>query len=553
MTATDEIETLRAALHAGRSEWVLAAARRLLADAPDSVDLLEVAALAAERAGDPGLAERHLRHLVAVDPDARWARDDLAHLLLRRGQADAAEAVAKAGLVHDADDPAAHGFLGQLLVQRGRLHEGAWHLRMARRSLSSREAAALAPALARAMLRIGHLDEAATLATEASGSFQAAILAVEVAEQRGDADAAETAFVQVQRLANGRDVTLLAARVLAIGARWREALATLDRLPDEAAGAALLLRGRLRERAGRYAEAWRDFVAGKARLGRVYDRAAMDEHFATQRQWPAGLPAATARGDVPQPIFIMGMPRSGTTLVEQILSAHPDIRAGGELPFVAELRAFAGTLLGGDAPLAQTIARLRIADRHHLPAIFRDFYLARAAVHGRGEGARFFTDKMPLNEVDLPLIRLAFPTAPLILMRRHPLDVLVSMMAHDMTHGGNCAYRIEDAAHHLAGVSALVAHYREHLSIAPLVVRYENLVADPARERARAMAAIGLAEHPAQADFHRQPRHAPTPSHAQVREPVHDRSVARWRRYTAELAPIMPVIAEAIRRDGYTV
>ena len=267
----------------------------------------------------------------------------------------------------------------------------------------------------------------------------------------------------------------------------------------------------------------------------------------------AALTPAGSRRDVPQPIFIMGMPRSGTTLVEQILSAHPDIKAGGELPFVAELRAFAGRLLGTDAPLAETIAQLRVADRHHLPAVFRDFYLARAAVHGLGEGARFFTDKMPLNEVDLPLIRLAFADAPLILMRRHPLDVLVSMMAHDMTHGSHCAYRIEDAAHHLAGVSGLLADYREKLSLAPLIVRYEDLVADPAGERARMMAAIGLPEHPAQTAFHRQTRHAPTPSHAQVREPMHDRSVARWRRYAVELAPIVPEVADAIRRDGYTV
>ena len=555
MTASDEIEALREALRAGRCRRVLEDAERLLAGAPDSVDLLEIAALAAEGGGDPARAERHLRQLVGVAPEARWARDDLAHLLLRHGRAEGAEDVARAALAHAPDDPAAHAFLGQRLVQRECLHEGAWHLRAARRLLSPEEKDALAPALGRAMLRIGRLDDAAALAAEAPASLEAATLATEVAEQRGDAAAAEAAFAHVQRMAaaGGRDVTLLAARVLAIGARWREALALLDRLPDDAGGAALLLRGRLRDRAGRYAEAWRDFVAGKARLARAYDRAATDAHLAAQRRWPTGLPVAARRPDVAQPIFIMGMPRSGTTLIEQILCAHPDIRAGGELPFVAELRTFATTLLGANAPLADSIARLRAADRHHLPAVFRDFYLARAEVHGLTKGVRFFTDKMPLNEVDAPLIRLAFPDAPLIVMRRHPLDVLVSMMAHDMTHGAHCAYRIADAAHHLAAVSALVAHYREHLSIAPLTVRYEDLVADPARHRAGVMAAIGLAEHPAQGEFHRQARHAPTPSHAQVREPVHRGSVARWRHHAGELAPVVPAVAAAIRRDGYTM
>ncbi len=553
MTLPPTIHTLREALREGRHQWSREAAERLLSDAPDDVDLLEIAALAAEAGDDAAVAERHLRHLVAVAPEARWARDDLAHLLLRRGKVEEAEAVACATLALDADDPAAHAFLGQLLIRRERLHEGAWHLRTARRRLSPPDAAALAPALGRAMVRIGDLDDAARLAAEAPVSLEAALLATEIAEQRGDAEGAMTAFDQVRRRANGRDVTLLAGRVLAIGTRWREALASLDRLPDDAGGAALLLRGRLRERAGRHADAWADFVAGKARLARAYDQDAADAQFSAQRRWPVGLPAADRRSDVAQPIFVMGMPRSGTTLVEHMLSAHPDIQAGGELPFVAELRGFAGALLGTDAPLAETIARLRVADRHHLPAVFRDFYLARAAVHGLDGGARFFTDKMPLNEVDAPLIRLAFPEAPLILVRRHPLDVLVSMMAHDMTHGGNCAYRIEDAAHQLAGVSALLACYRERLSIQPLIVRYEDLVADPGRERARMMAAIGIAEHPAQAAFHRQTRHAPTPSHAQVREPVHDRSVGRWRHYAAELASIVPVVADTIGRDGYTI
>ncbi|KAK0340963.1 hypothetical protein LTR94_028350, partial [Friedmanniomyces endolithicus] len=209
------------------------------------------------------------------------------------------------------------------------------------------------------------------------------------------------------------------------------------------------------------------------------------------------------------------------------------------LPFVAELRAFAHRLLGTDVPLPVAVARLRIADRHHLPALFRDFYLARARQYGLDGGARLFTDKMPLNEVDAPLIRLAFPDAPLLLMRRHPLDTLVSVMAHDMTHGANCAYRLEDAAHHLAGVSDVVADYRDRLGIAPLIVRYEDLVTDPETQVARVMAAIGLPPHPAQRDFHRQSRHAPTPSHAQVREPLHARAVERWRPYAAALAPIV--------------
>ncbi|WP_339346250.1 sulfotransferase [uncultured Sphingomonas sp.] len=558
MTAPATIDSLRHALHAGQPAAAARDAERLLADSPDDIDLLEIAAIAAEAGGDRARAERRLRHLVAIAPDALWARDDLAHFLLRHGRADEAEAVARDAIALAPDAPAAHAFIGQRMIQREALVEGAWHLRTARRHLPAAEAAQLAPALGRALLRLGEPQEAAALAREAlaaaPASLDAATLATEAAEQSGDAAAAEAAFAHAERIAaaTGRDVALLGARVLAIGARWREALARLDRLPDDAGGAALLLRGRLRDRAGRHEAAWRDIVAGKARLARPYDRDVVERRFAQQRAWPAALPAAPRRPDVAQPVFIMGMPRSGTTLLEQIVSAHPDIRAGGELPFVAELRAFAHGLLGTDVPLPVAVARLRIADRHHLPALFRDFYLARARQYGLDGGARLFTDKMPLNEVDAPLIRLAFPDAPLLLMRRHPLDTLVSVMAHDMTHGANCAYRLEDAAHHLAGVSDVVADYRNRLGIAPLIVRYEDLVTDPETQVARVMAAIGLPPHPAQRDFHRQSRHAPTPSHAQVREPLHARAVERWRPYAAALAPIVPVVAAALERGGYT-
>ncbi|PCG10026.1 hypothetical protein COA17_00710 [Sphingomonas ginsenosidimutans] len=558
MTAPATIDSLRHALHAGQHAAAARDAERLLAASPDDTDLLEIAAIAAEAGGDRARAERRLRHLVAIAPDALWARDDLAHFLLRHGRADEAEAVARDTIALAPDAPAAHAFIGQRMIQREALVEGAWHLRTARRHLPAAEAAQLAPALGRALLRLGEPQEAAALAREAlaaaSASLDAATLATEAAEQSGDAAAAEAAFAHAERIAvaTGRDVALLGARVLAIGARWRDALTRLDRLPDDAGGAALLLRGRLRDRAGRHEAAWRDIVAGKARLARPYDRDVVERRFAQQRAWPAALPAAPLRPDIAQPVFIMGMPRSGTTLLEQIVSAHPDIRAGGELPFVAELRAFAHRLLGTDVPLPVAVARLRIADRHHLPALFRDFYLARARQYGLDGGARLFTDKMPLNEVDAPLIRLAFPDAPLLLMRRHPLDTLVSVMAHDMTHGANCAYRLEDAAHHLAGVSDVVADYRDRLGIAPLIVRYEDLVTDPETQVARVMAAIGLPPHPAQRDFHRQSRHAPTPSHAQVREPLHARAVERWRPYAAALAPIVPVVAAALERGGYT-
>ena len=100
----------------------------------------------------------------------------------------------------------------------------------------------------------------------------------------------------------------------------------------------------------------------------------------------------------------------------------------------------------------------------HVATIFRDYYFARAEAYGLLEpGKRFFTDKMPFNEVWLPLLRMAFPNAKIVHVMRHPLDVCVSMMANHFTHGFNCGYRIEDIVHHLVAVSDLVEHYRTEL------------------------------------------------------------------------------------------
>ncbi|WBO21854.1 tetratricopeptide repeat-containing sulfotransferase family protein [Sphingomonas abietis] len=551
------IDSARALLRAHRLAEAEAAARRLIAEDPGSVDAREILVLAALARQDHAAAEAGLREILALAPDAGWARDDLARLLLDSGRPAEAEIEVRAAIAVDPGHADAHAMLGAFLSGRERLVEGAWHLRRAI-ALAGRHPQILAN-LARNLMRQGALDEASAMAAEALRAapdlLAAAVLVVEIAEQGGDLDAAHRALDHATRLAAraGRDTLLLRATLLSQGPQWQEALALLDALPAMS-GAARLLRGRLRDRAGRHGEAWADVVAGKAALaaaaGRRYDKAAVEAHFA--RLAAITMPDAPrpAHREGPQPLFILGMPRSGTTMAEQLLSSHGRIRAGGELPFTAELEDVAGRLTG--SPFPQGFGQLSAADHHHLPALFRDVYLGRAEAYGlRQPGADFFTDKMPLNEIVLPLIRVAFPEAPLVAVRRHPLDTLVSIMMHDMTHGQDCGYRIEDAAHQLAAVSALTETYRNRLGIAPHVFCYERFVADQPGETDRLMAHVGLAAEPAQARFHENRRHAPTPSYAQVREPLHARSIGRWKNYEEQLAPILPIVDAAMQRGGY--
>jgi Tfp pilus assembly protein PilF len=554
------IEAAREAMKAGRPQEASTLANAMLADDPRSIDALEILSLAALDRGDRASAETALRDILSIAPDSAWARDDLARLLIDSGRQPEAEIELRAMLASNTDHPDAHAMLGALFSEQARLVEGAVHLRRAIALAGPHPQLLLN--LGRNLLRQGALDESALLAAQADRAapdlLATAVLIADIAEQRGDLDAAHRAVDRAERLAtrDGRDVLLLRATVLSRNERWIEALALLDGL-SALSGAAQLLRGRLRDRAGRYDEAWSDFVAGKAALakgsGRRYDRQAVDAHFAEL----SGLslaPVRPARREGPQPLFILGMPRSGTTMAEQLLSSHPAIRAGGELPFAAELREFAGQMLGNGRPFPHGFGRIIAADNHHLPALFRDFYLARAEVYGlTTSGAAFFTDKMPLNEIYLPLLRLAFPEAPMVMVRRHPLDTLVSIMAHDMTHGFDCGYRLEDAAHQFAAVAALTEGYGGTIAPAPYIFGYERFVADQAGETTRLMAHLRLPADPAQTCFHENRRHAPTPSYAQVREPLHDRSIGRWKNYRTHLTPVIPMIKQAMERGGYSL
>jgi len=527
MTGTDPaIAHARAAFGRGAFEEAANHATGVLARDAGAIDAIEVLALARRAQGRLDEAGRLLRAAIAAAPGRHWPYDDLARLLLGQGRAGEAEQVCVAAIAADPRNANAQAILGGLLSEREALVEGAAHLRAAL-ALAGRHPELLAD-LGRNLGRQGHVAEAEALLREAITADALALRPrawlAELLERARRFDEAGAVLDAAEPLAarQGSDVTLQRAALLARTERWRDGLALLD-AAGELSGAALLQRGRLRDRAGRYDEAWADFVAGKAALarasGRSYPRTEVDALVARLKHFDlAAMTPAPVRADVPQPIFILGFPRSGTTLTEQVLASHSQIRAGGELPFVAELAEIAAKPAEG------------------LAIELRDHYLKRAEAYGLLEpGTAFFTDKMPLNELYAPLLALAFPASPRIHVERDPRDILVSAMSHDFTHGFDCGYRADTLAYHLQAMRALAAHWRARLG--GHVLGYERLVADQAGETAALMAAIGLEPEPAQARFHESPRIAPTPSYAQVQEPLNDRSIGRRRNYAAMIEP----------------
>ncbi|TCM17677.1 Tfp pilus assembly protein PilF [Novosphingobium sp. PhB165] len=556
------IADARQALSSGDLSRAEALADTARAEPALALDAIEVLALAAKARGADDRHEALLREAIALVPESAWPRDALAEELHGTGRLHEAETVLRETIAAQPDNPDAHTRLGHMLGERDELVEGAHHLSEAIR-IAGRQPQLLAD-LGRNLQRQGRLVKAAPLLEEAVQAMPEALPPLlwlaELEEQAGRFDRAAALLDRAEPLAlrQGTDLTLQRVTLLSRTADWPKGLAMLEAEP-EPSGAALLLRGRLRDRAGRKAEAWEDFVAGKAALAhaasRSYPARAVGElvaqwrDFFTPERFADFLPAPRRKG-VPQPVFILGFPRSGTALIEQVAASHSEVRAGGELPFGRELADKAALWTAGAFPRhAEAVTE---EQRDTLGVQLRDHYLALAERHGLlRDGATLFTDRMPLNELYLPLLQLAFPQSPVVVVARDPRDVMVSAMGHDFTHGFSCGYRIEDLAQHYARMEELTGHWLESLPVPAHELHYEHFVADQHAQTAELMAWLGLDMEPAQLEFHTFVHHSPTPSHARIREPLNTRSIGRWTGYARELNDVLPVLAEAIERGGY--
>lgn len=551
----------RRAYGAGQADSAYAIAVEILRHDGLNLDALEIKALVELDRGDDPAAEKTLRLAVSCALGQGWPYAGLSELLKRQGRAQEAEAVTRSALAVNPNDADAHEKLGMLLAMRMRPHDAATHFRRAMEIVGPQPH--LQTRLGHALLRLGWLDEAREpleAAAAAQNPYEAIVYLAELEERLGNFDAAMALLDRADAMPRppgsmglARPRSVLLARM----GKHDEALALLENKAD-LSGAAQLHRGRLRQRAGRHAEAWNDWIEAKHRLRKDWHReynadqiAALAEKLAAFFASPAAadLPRAERRDGVPQPIFIAGSPRSGTTLTERILASHSAVEAGGELPFGSEMEELAVTLAGGYWTFPAGLLRAEPGWAEKL----RDFYLDRAEQFGLFKsGARYFTDKMPSNDFWLPLLRIAFPESPIILVRRHPLDVLTSIMAHEMTHGFYSAYRLEDAARHFALSDWLMEQYRAAGFGPTCDLRYETLVANQAEETARITAAVGLDMEPGQLSFHESGAVPATPSYEQVSRPLNDRSIGGWKNYAKEFEPVLPLLADALARGQYT-
>jgi hypothetical protein len=254
---------------------------------------------------------------------------------------------------------------------------------------------------------------------------------------------------------------------------------------------------------------------------------------AIARFTPAAIASLQSQGnDSERPLFVVGMPRSGTTLVEQILASHESVHGAGELTF---WQAAASTL-----QVAERTADRRPADgpgaAERLADIARD-YLDHVRSLG-GTAARVI-DKMPANFLHLGLIHSAFPRARIIHLRRDPRDTCLSIYFQHFAAIHPYATDLADLAHYYGEYARLMAHWRRVLPAETLLeVPYEQLIADQEHWSRRIVAFVGLPWNPSCLEFHATPRVVITMSKWQVRQKIHSASAGRWRHYEPFLGPL---------------
>ena len=238
------------------------------------------------------------------------------------------------------------------------------------------------------------------------------------------------------------------------------------------------------------------------------------------------------------PIFIVAMPRSGTTLLEQVVSSHSKVYGGGELPLGNAAAQKLKDDLGQATP--ENLKEKLGTEARDYAHLYLDY------LPERGPGETRLSDKMPNNFMHLGFLQTVLPKASYIYIKRHPLDICLSIYKGFFGSGFTYALDLEDLGFYYRQHHDLMAYWRGALALPMLEVRYEEFVADPEGEGRRVLEHCGLEWQPACLEFHKRKNKVITMSAIQVREPVHQKAVDKWRRYEKHLDPLLRGLGDDI-------
>jgi tetratricopeptide (TPR) repeat protein len=559
---------------------------------PAEIDDLVALAQREYRAGRLAEAVEALHKVVALRPDIAGAYNYLGHLLLKQGKLDEAAAQYERATALRPDLFEAHGNLGSILLQQGKLDQAVERYR---------QAIALRPHLAAPHSNLGNVLLNQGKFDEAIAQFEQAIaLDPDIAEvynnlgaalrQQGKLDQAMARFEQALALnPDYAEAHNNLGNILWERGKFDEAAARYDRAlslkpdyaeahydrsdlkiyragdPDLAALEALaadagrlppdkmlyvhFALGKALQDVGDYGRAFEHLLQGNALKRREvkYDEAAHERNF--QRVADAFDSALfdrfPAAGDPsPVPIFVLGMPRSGSTLIEQILASHPQVHAAGELWNLDRVVHKVSDKTGRPLPFPAWVPALNADGWRRLGQA----YLASLPTPAGGKTR--IIDKAPSNFLYVGLIRLILPNARIIHTVRDPVDTCVSCFARLFTQGQVFSYDLAELGRYFRRYHELMAHWRSVLPAGALLdVAYEDVVDNLEAQARRLIDYCGLPWDDRCLSFHETDRPIATSSNVQVRQPLYRSSVARWHRYASYLEPLLAEL-ESCRPPG---
>ncbi len=300
--------------------------------------------------------------------------------------------------------------------------------------------------------------------------------------------------------------------------------------------------GQIHENSGEYAEAFDHFTQSKTLLGKDFDSGRftgmVNGNIANfnaevlQRFVEYGDPSKV-------PVFVVGLPRSGTTLTEQIIAAHPKAGSVGELRRISRMEL--GLSEGKDPALM--FERLQAAGPERWRALAGGYV---SLLKFLAPGAKRVVDKMPHNFAAIGLIALLFPNARIVHCMRNPADNFISAYQNLMNAHHSYSYAPEDYARYYKEYLRLMWHWQSLVPDRILTLRYEELVAKPEEETRRLLEFIGLPWDSRCLRFHERGAMVKTFSRQQVRSAVHQGSTGRWKNYRSQLQPLLEILGDEI-------
>lgn len=449
------------------------------------------------------------KEAVALSPGNALAQGSLGAALREAGRLEEAEAACRRAAEQAPHQAEAWVVLGTVLLAR---NDGEGALEAFRRAVHLNPGHAEARLdLAAALYRLGRAEESLEAYRAAAGISAAAARARDglgvVLLAAGRLKEAREAFREALELdphlaATWYNLSSAGEKLTPADQTAMESLLKEAALPDKARSALHFALGDLHDRAGQPAEAFEHYRRGNELRHAVFDADGHDRRVeAIMAAFPARAFAGwTREGASELPIFVVGMPRSGTSLVEQIAASHPAVFGAGELDAIADLE---------PEDAAAHLARLQAL----------------------APGAARVVDKTPGNFMHLGAIARMFPGARVIHCRRDARDTALSCFQQNFAAGHAWTASFAGIARYHTAYLRLMAHWREVLPLPLLEIAYEDLVADPEGQSRRLVEFLGLPWDPACLDFHKTDRLVRTASAAQVRQPVHKGSVGRWKAY----------------------